>query len=134
MTIDSNILLRQLEPAVRPAYMSASPARAAAPIEQQSFDDLLAKASSGRLASERPVTAAFEAGEPLSPQQMARLGPAADLAEAAGARTALMLVDGRGLVLDVAARTLAEELAAPGASRVVKVDAAVIVAGGPEQD
>jgi hypothetical protein len=129
MTIDPNILLRQLEPAIRPAYAGAPSTRPAAPLEHQPFDELLAKASKGLIASGRPVSARFAAGEPFTGQQLARLSAAADLAEAAGAARALLLMDGRGLVLDVPTRTLAAELSADAASRVTGLDAAVFVAG-----
>ncbi len=43
-----------------------------------------------------------------------------------------MLIDGRGVVLDVAGRTLTAELAADPSSRIVNVDAAVYVAGEDE--
>ena len=129
MTIDSNILLRQLEPAVRPAYAGAPSTRPAAPLEHQPFDELLARASEGLIASGRPVSAQFAATEPFTGEQLARLSAAADLAEAAGATRALLLMDGRGLVLDVPTRTLAAELSADAASRVTRLDAAVFVAG-----
>ncbi len=129
MTIDPNILLRQLEPAVRPAYAGAPSTRPAAPLEHQPFDELLARASKGLIASGRPVSARFATAEPFTGEQLARLSAAADLAETAGATTALLLMDGRGLVLDVSTRTLAAELSADASSRVTDLDAAVFVAG-----
>jgi hypothetical protein len=129
MTTDPNILLRQLEPAIRPAYAGGPSTRPAAPLEHQPFDELLAKASKGLIESGRPVSAQFAAAEPFTGEQLARLAAAADLAEAAGAAKALLLMDGRGLVLDVPTRTLAAELSADAASRVTGLDAAVFVAG-----
>jgi hypothetical protein len=129
MTTDPNILLRQLEPAVRPAYAGAPSQRPAAPLEHQPFDELLAKAARGLVESGRTVSAGFAAAEPFTTEQVARLSAAADLAEAAGATRALLLMDGRGLVLDVPGRTLAGELSADAASQVTGLDAAVFVAG-----
>ena len=129
MTTDPNILLRQLEPAVRATYAAAPSSRPSAPLEHQPFDELLAKAAQGRIASGRPVSVQLAAGEPPTAEQLARLASAADVAEAAGAARALLLMDGRGLVLDVPTRTLSAELSAEAASRVTGLDAAVFVAG-----
>ena len=53
---------------------------------------------------------------------------AADQAEALGARRALMLIDGRGFVLDVSNRQLAAELSPDPSSRSFNLDAALYVA------
>jgi hypothetical protein len=133
MTIDPNILLKQLEPAVRPSYAGARTGGPAAPLEHQPFDELLARAARGGIESGRPVSAAYETPEPLSPQQIERLSSAADLVEATGAQRALLLVDGRGLVLDIPSRTLSADLSADAASRVVSLDAAMYVAGESDE-
>jgi hypothetical protein len=129
MTTDPTIMLKRLEPAVRPAYAGAPGPGPAAPLERRPFDELLAQAAQGRLESGRPVSAA-DAAAALTGAELARLSAAADVAEAAGATRALLLLDGRGLVLDVATRSLGAELSADAASRVIGVDAAVFVAGG----
>jgi hypothetical protein len=133
MTIDPNILLKQLEPAVRPTYAQTPAARPTAPLEHQEFDELLAKASQGLVESGRSVSASYETPEELTPNQINRLSTAADLAEASGARRALLLMDGRGLVLDVATRTLNTELSSDPSAHVVELDTAVYVAGADEQ-
>ncbi|MHC4774822.1 MAG: hypothetical protein ACYTBR_06080 [Planctomycetota bacterium] len=122
MTTDPNILLRQLEPAVRPAYGGARHADPAAPLEHRPFEALLAQAG-------RSVSVEYAAAEPLTGEELSRLSTAADLAEAAGARKALLLMDGRGFVLDVAARTLSAELSAGASSPVTGLDTAMFVAG-----
>jgi hypothetical protein len=127
---DPTFLLKQLEPAVRPAYLGTPTARPSAPLEHQPFDELLAQAKAGRLESGRVVSAAVE-GEPLSPGQLRRLAAAADTAEASGARRALMMLDGRALVLDVPTRTISAELSA--STEVEKLDAAVYVPTDDEQ-
>lgn len=127
MTVDPTHLLKQLEPAVRPAYASAATVRATPPLEHQPFDELLARAGQGLVESGRVVSAAFGPAEELSREQLARLSAAADLAEAAGAKRALLLMDGRGLVLDVPDRTLSGELDA--SHRVVGLEAAFYVPG-----
>ncbi len=130
MAADSAHLLRRLEPAVRPAFATPPPPqRPQPPLEGQSFDELLALAQQGSVRSGRAVHwgGAADPASPIDEQQLTRLSAAADVAEAAGARRALMLIDGRGVVLDVANRTLVAELADDGAARAVKVDAAVNV-------
>ncbi len=133
MTADPAQLLRQLEPAVRPAFASGPAARPRTPLEHQRFDELLAQAAQGSVRSGRGVGYAYPVAEQLDDAQTARLATAADLAEASGAQQALMLIDGRGMVLDVPNRLLTGELSAHGSSRLVKIDAAVYVANDDEE-
>ena len=128
--IDPTFLLKQLEPAVRPAYLGTPPSQPTAPLEQQPFDELLASAKAGRLASGRDVTAAYE-GEPITTEQFQRLAIAADRAESSGAQRAVLLIDGRALMLDVATRTISSELTA--SSAMEKTDTAIYVPTESEQ-
>jgi hypothetical protein len=128
--IDPTFLLKQLEPAVRPAYLGTPPSRPTAPLEQQPFDELLASAKAGRLASGREVSAAYE-GEPITTEQFQRLAIAADRAESSGAQRAVLLIDGRALMLDVATRTISSELTA--SSAMEKTDTAIYVPTESEQ-
>ena len=128
--IDPTFLLKQLEPAVRPAYLGTPPLRPTAPLEQQPFDELLASAKAGRLASGRDVSAAYE-GEPITTEQFQRLAIAADRAESSGAQRAVLLIDGRALMLDVATRTISSELNA--SSAMEKIDTAIYVPTESEQ-
>ena len=127
---DPTFLLKQLEPAVRPAYMGPPTSRPTTPLEQQPFDELLASAKAGRLASGRAVSATH-VGEPISPEQLQRLAVAADRAESSGAQRAVLLLDGRALMLDVATRTISVELSA--SSAMEKVDRALYVPTESEQ-
>ena len=127
---DPTLLLKQLEPAVRPAYMGPPASRPTAPLEQQPFDELLASAKAGRLASGRAVSTA-DVGEPISPEQLQRLSIAADRAESSGAQRAVLLLDGRALMLDVPTRTISAELSA--LSAMEKIDTAVYVPTESEQ-
>ena len=127
---DPTLLLKQLEPAVRPAYLGPPPSRPTAPLEQQPFDELLASAKAGRLSSGRAISTAYE-GEPISPEQLQRLAIAADRAESSGAQRAVLLLDGRALLLDVATRTVSMELSA--SSALEKVDTALYVPTESEQ-
>jgi hypothetical protein len=130
MVIDPIQLLKRLEPAVRPVAAPAGRTDANAPLEQQSFDELLSLVSHGRVHSGRAVRVADDAAlsEPLTDEQVQRLAAAADRAEAAGARRAVMLIDGRGVVMDVPQRTISTELTSSDRS-ITRIDAAVYVAG-----
>jgi hypothetical protein len=134
MTMDSARMLKRLEPAVRPrgAAGAAPPGAPRAPLESQRFDELLALVSTGSVNSGRAVQVKCAIDKPLDEQQMSRLAAAADLAEASGANRAVLLIDGRGLILDVPARALTQELTAASDALVVPLDAAVYVATGNE--
>ena len=135
MNVDPTQLLRQLEPAIRPGHVSTPPAPGRPGLADQSFDQLLALASSGSIESGRQVQLAFEPKETLDAQQIERLSTAADLAQASGARQAMMLIDGRGLMLDVEQRTVTAELSSTAQSRLVsEIDAAIYVPGPDEQE
>lgn len=121
-------LLRRLEPPVRPAYAGEGMTRRRLPLEANSFDELLALVSDGWVLSDRAVTLEFVADHELTDEQMTRLAIAADVAEESGAARALMLIDGRGLVLEVSDRSLVSELTDDQASQLAQLDAAVYVA------
>jgi hypothetical protein len=128
-TADPNFLLKALQPAVQPAYLKGPAARPQTPVEGRSFENLLREAGSGAIDSGRAVAQGPATGAELEPRQLERLAAVADLAEASGARRALVMIDGRGLVLDVAGRRLTEELG--GANRMASVDTAMVV---PDED
>src|SRR6267142_1940354 len=110
MAIDSTQLLKRLNPAVRPGMAGPSNSSAHKPIEQQSFDQLLRLASRGSICSGRQIEVGCELQPPLEAGQLERLASAADQAQAEGSSKALMLVDGRALILDVASRRIEAEL------------------------
>ncbi len=131
MPLDPVQLLRRLEPAVRRG--GPSPAVRPVPgLAEAGFGDLLTMVASGRIRSERAVLVDPGAvlDPPLDERQLERLADAADEAEAAGARRAVMLLDGRGLVLAVAERRVEGE-ARPGDGALVGIDAAVAVPPDP---
>ena len=135
MTLDPSQLLRQLEPAVRPSFGAPSVAPARPGLADQSFQQLLTLASRGEIESGRQVQLAFEPNQSLDDEQLARLSTAADRAEASGAKRAMMLIDGRGFLLDVEQRTLNAELSAGAESRFADgLDAAVYVLGPDDQE
>jgi hypothetical protein len=68
------------------------------------FADLLAKVRGGAIESGLEVTVANGAGVNLSEKQLEQLAKAADLAESEGATTALVMIDGMALRMDVTGR------------------------------
>lgn len=132
MPIDPAQLLKRLEPPVRPGAARGSAALPHPPIEQQNFDQLLTLVAKGDVRSDRPLELAFSPEDQITEEQMDRLASAADLAQRRGARRAVMLIDGRGLVLDVAGRRLEAELAAGEGAMIQGIDTAVYVAGEQE--
>ena len=133
MTSDPLQLLKQLEPVVRPAWAGGAGPQPIPGVEHERFEELLARARQGRIESGRTVSADYQTGEALTSGQLTRLSAAADLAEASGAQRAMLLMDGRGLLLDVAGRRLTGDLSTDDASRFVNLDAAVYVPGENEE-
>lgn len=80
------------------------------------FKALLGQAKRGELSSGRDVSIDPGLKIDLTPDQVKALSAAADKAEAAGLNRALVMIGGRGLVLDVASRsvTAAADMGAPG--------------------
>lgn len=128
MTANLSRLLRRLEPAVRPGPMAPIHRAPRPPLEAQSFDHLLMLVSKGRMRSDRSLGLKYEPTEAFTDEQMDRMAAAADLAEGHGAETALLLVDGRAVVLSVSNRELRDEMNS-AADRLIDLDTAVYVAG-----
>ena len=128
MTVDASQLLRQLEPAVRPGTAPARLGKPQATLESQSFNELLSLASKGSVHSGRQVDCSCDVNEPLESDQIDRLSAAADRAEASGAQKALMLIDGRGFIMNVAQRSIEAELSVEHQTSIFKnVDTAIYV-------
>jgi len=107
---DTNDLLRMLGSGVRPVAPSASTTKTAGQtagaVEGTPFAELLEQAERGEISSNRRVSAASGSGIELSDAESTALSAAADRAEAAGIRTALVMLDDRSVVLDVANRSV----------------------------
>ncbi|MCU0689028.1 MAG: hypothetical protein MUE97_04725 [Phycisphaerales bacterium] len=75
-------------------------------------NDSMSVDPAGQIASERPVSidASVAGSVSLSPQQQVRLSGAIDQAEAAGISSALVLIDGMAMVVDVGARQISRVL------------------------
>ena len=127
MSPSSIQLLRQVDPPVRPTFGAPPASVGAAPLEQQNFAQLLSAVSQGQVRSGRQVDVACELHPPLAAKDMERLAAAGDMAEASGSRRALMMIDGRGLVMDVASRTIVGELSASESARMFGVDSTMYV-------
>ncbi|MEM1072323.1 MAG: hypothetical protein AAGH71_05835 [Planctomycetota bacterium] len=74
------------------------------------FADVLGKAQSSMHSSGLPVGLAQGVDVELSSEQLHRLAQAADRAESRGAQTAVVMIDGRALELDVTLRQITGEV------------------------
>ena len=78
---------------------------------ESAFADILSRAQSGDpTATGLPVTLGRGADIELTQEQLARLADAADRAESQGAQTAVVMLDGRALELDVTLRQITGEV------------------------
>lgn len=89
--------------AVGIAPAGPAPADAA---KQADFQALLKQAQQGAVPSGRAVNISARVPIELTPEQLQRIGRIADRAEASGLSTALVLIDGQALTLDVQSRTV----------------------------
>ncbi len=126
MTIDPRQLLRRLEPAVRPAGASASTASRRASVADGAFTELLDLAHEGGVESARSPELAD--GATLEPATLAQVARALDLAEARGARRAVVVAEGRSFIADIASRRL-ERLETRDDFIFEEVDAAIAIRG-----
>ena len=81
----------------------------------EDFAQALDAAKGGSIDSGRVVVSAPDLGVDLTADQLQRLAHAADAAEAQGASTAAVLIDGMVIKLDVQSRTAIESTPAKGA-------------------
>jgi hypothetical protein len=102
-------------------------------VEGAEFSKLLEKAQAGEVASGREVSIAKGANVSLSPDQLARIAVAADMAEAKGASSALVMIDGMTLRLDVAMREItgAADLSRGGV--LTGIDTVIGIPGSADQ-
>lgn len=129
MTGVGDQLLRALGSGVRGPGPASTQPKASDP--KVAFEELLRQARAGEIETGAPVSVARGAGVELSADQLARLSAAADKLEAAGATRALVLMDGRALVLDVATRTVAGVMPMDPGRPVVGVDAVLRLSDAP---
>lgn len=124
----SGVLPAGIEPARSSRGLSSAEAASA------DFRQLLLKAHNDELASGRALSLAPGVNVPLSEDQSSRLSLAADRAEAAGARHAIVLLDDQALRIDVANRQIlgTVDLSQPGV--LTGIDAVVRAGGGSGAD
>lgn len=107
MTTDSTQLLRMLGSGVRPAALPHSTIDPKpGSLDEADFAELLKQAAHGKLSSNRPVTVEKGVGVELSDTDHAALADAADRAEAAGLRKALVYLGDKALILNVQTRSI----------------------------
>jgi len=99
-----------------------------APGSEADFSKTLEAASQGRLESGRVVVSGPDLGMDLTSDQLQRLSHAADVAEAQGAQTAAVLIDGKVVRLDIETRTAVQSMPAQSA---LMPDVDVVLAAGP---
>jgi hypothetical protein len=92
--------------AVRAQGVAGGVGAASGAIEKLDFAALLSQAQSGTLSSGLNVSVDERLGINLSDTQLGRLSRAADRAEAEGLATAVVMIDGQALVLDVGGRRI----------------------------
>lgn len=101
-------ILRHLEPVTPPTAstrVTSSPRRN---LEEADFRTLIASAQDDITRTNRPVEVPGDIS--LTPEQLSRLERAADAALAHDSKTALVMLDGRPLLLDVQTREVREEV------------------------
>lgn len=96
-----------------------------------SFASLLEQARSGKVDSGVPLRIPSQLGLNLNASQVERLMKAADQAEAQGAGRALVMMDGMGITLDVATRTVTGTVDASHPGVLEGIDAVVVAAADP---
>ncbi|MEO1007056.1 MAG: hypothetical protein AAFX79_00650 [Planctomycetota bacterium] len=94
------------------------------------FETALAAATEGGAGTGRVVVAGPELGVDLTPSQLERLAQATDRAEARGAETAAVLIDGMMIRVDVASRVALESVPIEDGA-LADIDA--VVSAGPER-
>ena len=131
MSASSVDLLRRLG---RGSALGASPASGSCSGRPDGVDfaALLEQARSGLTESAIPVTVDGQAKVELSDEQLARVGQAADRAQAEGLTTALVLIDGQALTLDVGARRITGKVDPARAGALARIDGVVTAPGTGE--
>ena len=94
------------------------------------FAQLLGKAQNGTADTKLPVTVSSRLNLELTAEQLARVGVAADRAQAAGLQSAVVLIDGKALQLDVQTRQITGTVA-PGSQALTHLDG-IVAAPGPD--
>lgn len=132
MTSQGTDMLKMLGAGVRPVG-PAAPAQPASP-ESADFAELLRQVREGEIASGRPVKVPGDLGIELTKDQMQRLAEAADRAEAAGAESVVVMIDGHLLHLDVQSRQVLRSVELRQGEVLSDIDAVVNASEPQETD
>lgn len=126
-------ILRHLEPVARPAAAARPGPGRSGDLEHGDFHTLIATAQQEIVRTNRPVRVPEQIV--LTAQEQSRLERAADAALTHDSSSALVLLDGRPLLLDVRERSITEEVRAAGSSDRILTDIdTVIISGAVESD
>ncbi len=127
-------ILRHLEPVSSPAAVRRADAGPRRGIGEMDFRTLIATAQDDIHRTNRPVTLASNIS--LTTEQQGRLERAADAALAHDSRTALVLLDGQALLLDVQGREVHEDIRGQRESEriITDVDTVVVSRLAPDKD
>lgn len=96
------------------------------------FEDLLTRAAASQVRTGAGVNVSARTGLTFSDEQLERLSLAADRAESQGITTALLLIDGQALTLDVGSRTITGVVDPGSAQAVAGIDGVVTVPAADE--
>lgn len=108
MGLDGDHLLKRLRPVAAPATSSPPGTARGASGFDGTFARLIRLAEGGRLDSQRPVNASST--QQLSEEQLESIGRACDSLESAGLDDGLVLLGGRAFIVEVADRSIRQEL------------------------
>lgn len=127
MTLDAQTLLRTLAGKATGASTLQAATNASAGIGGLDFAKLLQAARAGEVASGIKVSLSREAKTELTPDQLTRLGAAADQAEAHGISRGLFLIDGKLIKMDVGLRAVLGEVSPSEAGVLTDIDGVINV-------
>lgn len=103
----------------------AQPTISNSDLAELDFDKLLNEARTGNIASGKGVVLGAEISAELTTEQLDRLTAAADQAAAHGAKTALVLMDGQGYLVNVESRQVERIVDEQSQSVLTEVDAVI---------
>ena len=129
MGLDGDHLLKRLRPVASPAASSSTRPHAASGSDGV-FSRLIRLAESDQLDSQRPVVSAGT--QQLSEEQLLKIGRACDSLESAGLDDGLVLLGGRAFVVEVADRSIRQELTDTDAGAIHSLGGVVLVEGVDE--
>lgn len=122
-----NDMLKALGSGVLPPGVERGQAREG--LARAGFAELLSRVRGGAIESGLQVSVASGAGVELSEVQLEQLAKAADLAESEGATSALVMMDGMALRMDVTGRKVLGVVDMSGGGVVTNIDSVISIPG-----